>query len=255
MNKVKESVLIVGKGKVGLATAARLSADIYYHDPYKEEIESNPNRHDYAIIAVDSLQAGPNDYSDLVSALDYLASFSYKGLVAIRSTVSISFLDILEAYDLRVIMFPEFMSQRGVLVSEDPWSVILGGEQQLTNSFMNFLINNGYLNDLDKYHLVSIEESVVIKLGANAALAAKVVLFNAIYGICKDIGIDYETVRSAITSDKRINGHHTVVPSPDDGQLGFGGHCLPKDILAISEIDGLGFFRAVSDINLRLRNK
>jgi len=44
--------------------------------------------------------------------------------------------------------------------------------------------------------------------------------------------MDYETVRSAITDDVRINKHHTKVPGPD-GKLGYGGYCFPKDINAL----------------------
>ena len=53
--------------------------------------------------------------------------------------------------------------------------------------------------------------------------------------------------------DSRIGIEHSVVPSPDDGKLGFGGHCLPKDIRAIAEIDQLGFFNNVLEINNKLR--
>jgi UDP-glucose 6-dehydrogenase len=53
--------------------------------------------------------------------------------------------------------------------------------------------------------------------------------------------------------DNRIGGGHSIVPSPDDGMLGFGGHCLPKDLVAISEIDTLGLFKKISDINNHLR--
>ena len=67
------------------------------------------------------------------------------------------------------------------------------------------------------------------------------------------LDIDYENIRKAIALDSRINGEHSIVPSPDDGKLGFGGHCLPKDLLAIAELDQLGFFDKIKEVNSMLR--
>jgi UDP-glucose 6-dehydrogenase len=85
-------------------------------------------------------------------------------------------------------------------------------------------------------------------------LSAKLTYFNAVYKICEKFGASYESVRNVIGMDSRIGIQHSVVPSPDDGKFGFGGHCLPKDILAISEIDDLGYFESVAKINKKLRN-
>ena len=102
---------------------------------------------------------------------------------------------------------------------------------------------------------MSAREAVVINISANAVLATNDLTFNAIFEICQLYGIDYPTVRDSIVSDVRIGESHTTVPSPDDGLMGFGGHCLPKDILAIADIDSLGFFENVSNINNKIRSK
>jgi UDP-glucose 6-dehydrogenase len=74
-----------------------------------------------------------------------------------------------------------------------------------------------------------------------------------IYKICEDFGASYDVVRNAVGSDSRIGIAHSVVPSPDDGMFGFGGHCLPKDLLVIADLDKFGFFDNINKINRKLR--
>lgn len=63
----------------------------------------------------------------------------------------------------------------------------------------------------------------------NAMLAARVSLCNEFEEYCRAINVDYNEVRDMFTSDPRIGRSHTMVPG-HDGQRGFGGTCLPKDI-------------------------
>jgi UDPglucose 6-dehydrogenase len=63
----------------------------------------------------------------------------------------------------------------------------------------------------------------------NAMLAVRVSLCNEFEEYCRAINVDYNEVREMFTSDPRIGKSHTMVPG-HDGQRGFGGTCLPKDI-------------------------
>jgi UDPglucose 6-dehydrogenase len=116
------------------------------------------------------------------------------------------------------------------------------------------LIDSGYCTDESKYYLCTQQEASLIKLADNAFLSTKVTFFNAIYDICQRHGYDYETVRDGIILDQRVGSAHTIVPSPDDGMVGFGGHCLPKDLGVIAEIDRLNLFLGIKKINDHLRN-
>lgn len=245
-------VLIIGKGKVGNATAYSLPLlNPVFHDPFQGLVVDNPNDYKYAIVCVDTLQSDANDYKDLDSVTEYLKD--YPGIVVVRSTISPQkALSLNNIFKDRLIMFPEFMDQHDFRNKTDHSTrTVLGGKAMVVSDFLNFITRSGYVSK-DETFAVSLEQACIIKLSSNAALATKVVLFNAIYKICQDYNVSYDDVRLAIGTDKRIGIGHTVVPSPDDGLLGFGGHCLPKDIKAIAEIDSLGFFDQVDKVNSKL---
>lgn len=243
--------IIVGAGKVGTATGNKLNCEVVYHDPFKGLVVPDDQWHDadYVIVCVDTLQTGYSDHRDLRDALESVVKTGYKGTVAIRSTVHPDFLRWLELQPVKYVMFPEFMVQRGQESSDDPWTVVVGGVEPLATDFLAVLVDAQYCTDLNAYRTMTAVEAIITKLAANAALAAKVITFNAIYGVCEDYGADFEAVRFPIGQDKRIGHGHTIAPSPDDQLLGFGGHCLPKDIKALADVDRTGFFHTVDLIN------
>jgi UDP-glucose 6-dehydrogenase len=254
--KRKDKLLIIGAGKVGTATNISLGNIADYHDPYKNIVNDDFNSYEYAIVCVDSVKDGPDDYKDLESVLDNLHKENYSGAVVIRSTVSPRKIEEWDKrYSFKYIMFPEFMPQQeGRLITDSTWAVVLGGDPQATHKFAAKLYSSGYPGEREIYRHVSKEEACIIKLADNAGLSAKLTYFNAVYKICEKFGASYEAVRNVIGMDDRIGIQHSVVPSPDDGKFGFGGHCLPKDIKAIAEMDELKFFQTVSKINDNLRN-
>jgi UDPglucose 6-dehydrogenase len=80
--------------------------------------------------------------------------------------------------------------------------------------------------------LMSSDESEAIKLFTNAFFATKITFFNEIYELSQKHGLDWNTVLAGMLSDGRISHSHTQVPGPD-GKMGFGGKCLPKDLLTL----------------------
>jgi len=150
-------------------------------------------------------------------------------------------------------MFPEFMRQTDDLKMDTPWIVILGGNSVACIIFKYFLINNNYCTDKTKYHLVSIEEAVIIKLCQNAGLATKVIFYNMVNEICEKYNANYENVRIGVGADERVGIQYSLVPSPDDGLKGFKGHCLPKDVTCLASVETEhGFFKKLLEINLML---
>lgn len=248
-------VLIFGKGKVGMATDQTLKMHADFHDPKKGvEVEDFTN-YDMAFICVSSLVNGPGDHISITESLDTLNHARFAGPIAIRCTVSPSYMAscLVNYPNLHIIHFPEFMKQGDDDYMDTPWILVLGGNVEDTAPFGNWLVANGY-GRLDQLHFCSVVESALIKLHQNAGLALKVVYANMMYEACQQYGADYDVVRVGVAADVRVGPGHLKVPG-DDG-FGFAGHCLPKDLTCLNDsCDNRGFWENILRINGELKTK
>ncbi len=93
----------------------------------------------------------------------------------------------------------------------------------------------------------------MIKCAQNTMLASRVALANMIFDSCEKNGIDYKKVKKiAFDSFEILGPHMTQVPGPD-GQRGFGGKCLPKDIRAFSTVSKSQLLDTIISYNDSLR--
>jgi UDPglucose 6-dehydrogenase len=79
-----------------------------------------------------------------------------------------------------------------------------------------------------------IGEAALTKYAINSFLATKVVFMNEVYQLADTLGLDYNMITAIMRTDKRIGSSHMTVPG-QDGSLGFGGYCFPKDTEALSK--------------------
>lgn len=248
-------VVIFGKGKVGVATDSNLKTNADFHDPAKGLVIEDFSQYDVAFICVSSLEKGPTDHDAIQMCLDTLNKASFKGTVAIRCTVSPVFLRSWGMLypQLKMIHFPEFMRQRDDDYLDEPWIIVLGGNQKLTIPFAIWLADRGHGTE-EQWHFCTMEESALIKLHQNAGLALKVVFANIMYETCQLYGADYEKVRKGVGADVRVGPGHLAVPG-DDG-FGFAGHCLPKDLKCLNGVGyNRNFWSTILKINNELRSK
>jgi UDPglucose 6-dehydrogenase len=82
-------------------------------------------------------------------------------------------------------------------------------------------------------------EAEMCKYIINTFLSVKVSFANEIYDICDSMDIDYDTAKDLANLDTRLGSSHWMVPGPD-GDRGFGGHCFPKDLQALSYMAAQG---------------
>jgi hypothetical protein len=84
----------------------------------------------------------------------------------------------------------------------------------------------------DQIDFLKVEEAELVKYARNAFLCTKVSFFNEIENFSRRLGVDFDSVRQAVCKDSRIGDSHSQVPGPD-GERGFAGKCLMKDLSAL----------------------
>lgn len=94
----------------------------------------------------------------------------------------------------------------------------------------------------------------MVKYMANCYLATKVTFANEMYDICQRLELSYPEVKKLMVADHRIYDSHLDVTT----ERGFGGKCLPKDLLALRALaKDLGADTSLLDIvwskNLKIR--
>lgn len=104
--------------------------------------------------------------------------------------------------------------------------------------------------------VMGLETAELVKVSANAFLAAKLSFINAVAEVCEAAGADVARVAEALACDGRIGGRF-LAPG-----LGYGGGCLPKDVRAFgAAAEELGvrslavILREVDAINMRCRSR
>ncbi len=186
---------------------------------------------------------GSQDSSIIYNVIKELSKKCPKSIKVVKSTVLPNILKNITKIDSKVIYNPEFLREK--YANEDFINskfLIFGGKKDLCE-----IVSNAYSNHSDcktKDHVFTdIESASLIKYTINTFLAAKVIFFNEINLLFKNINseISWQEMINIVSKDGRIGSSHMNVPG-HDGRKGFGGACFPKDSVAL--------VRYAKDINL-----
>ncbi len=220
----------IGVGVVGGATLALAKAqgntDIKIYDPGQGHYDSMDDR-EVVFISV-PVPTKPDGDQDVSILEDALARVQTNGVAFIRSSVLPGTCDTQSVYfnDIDIRSCPEFLTERTALpdtmklpliCSQEAWDVLV----KVFPTKEIILLN-------------SETECEMVKYTHNAFCAMKVGFFNTIHHICVTSNLNYDTVVGAAKLTGFIEATHTKVPGPD-GEMGFGGVCLPKDLLAFTQ--------------------
>lgn len=173
---------------------------------------------------------------DMSAVNDTLALLhGYTGLILLKSTVDPSYCRrSAETYpDLNLVHNPEFLTARTAAEDfESQRHIVLGSTSIDIPAMARARAFYAVLFPHAEISSVVYEAAALTKLACNAFYATKVQFFTEIYLLCNKLGLDYQTVRQLMLNNKWIHPQHTQVPGPD-GQVSFGGACLPKDTQAL----------------------
>jgi UDPglucose 6-dehydrogenase len=179
--------------------------------------------------------------------------YHIKPIVVIKSTVPPGTTDRLHSKNrgIDVIFNPEFLTEMNFIEDfKNQSRIILGGVRRGTS-----LLRQVYSKVFPHATIVktNAKYAETVKYFINCFLGTKVSFANEMKVLCDKIGIDYDKVVEYATYDERLGKSHWAVPGPD-GDYGFGGHCLPKDISAIvNGYDDMELLQAVLKVNDKVR--
>ena len=238
---------IVGQGFVGLALKAGFEKH-YELETYDKYDESNSTCELFDLVAecevIFICVPTPMDkdgscHTDIVESvieeIDKWVSSYHKDIkptVVIKSTVPPGTTDRLHKKykNVDVIFNPEFLTEATFIEDfKNQNRIILGGIRRGTNK-----LRQVYSKVFPRTTIVKTgaKYAEMVKYFSNCFLATKVSFANEMKQICDRLDIDYDKVVEYATYDERLGKSHWAVPGPD-GELGFGGHCLPKDLSAL----------------------
>jgi UDPglucose 6-dehydrogenase len=244
---MNNTIGIVGQGFVG--SAVREGMKNYYNvlaydkDPSKfnnaGNIEYIVKQCDVIFVCVPTpmRKSGECDLKILNTALqeinDCCISNRRDVIAVIKSTIPPGTTDILNnTYsNCNIVFNPEFLTEANAVEDyKNQNRIIIGGDRPYTST-----VKRIFEKAFPKTPIIKTSAAIaeMIKYVTNTFLAMKVSFANEMYQICQGLDIDYDKVIEYAKYDDRLGNSHWSVPGPD-GDFGFGGHCFPKDVAALT---------------------
>ena len=167
---------------------------------------------------------GRLDCSLILETLESLGKIKYPGVIVLKSTLSLDFINKIEKTNQRIVIMPEFLHQKIRLQDfVRPKVVVIGGKNEEIKVVMNEVFY--WLEEQIPVYKVDFKTAVMSKLVLNAYAALKISFANEVRMICSDYGMDPKTVMRILVSEGRAASEYT---DPTKGP--FRGKCLPKDV-------------------------
>lgn len=220
----------------------------------------------FIAVATPSNSDGSCDLSYVYAAANEIAKHMERDLIIVtKSTVPVgtqaevakiiqkSLKEKVSSLSFDVVSNPEFLQEGTALKnSMHPDRIIIGTYSVKAAEILKQL-NSPFITSPDQVFIMDPPSAELAKYAANAMLATRISFMNELASICEASGANVEQIRASMGADKRIGAHY-LYPG-----LGFGGSCLPKDILALKamakkfNVDSL-LLNAVETINQKQKN-
>ena len=132
--------------------------------------------------------------------------------------------------NIDIVFNPEFLTEANSIEDfKNQNRIIIGGPRPATTK-----VRRLFKKAFPRVALIKTSSTIaeMVKYFTNCFLATKVSFANEMYEICQGLNIDYDKVIEYAQYDTRLGNSHLEVPGPD-GDFGYGGHCFPKDVMAL----------------------
>jgi UDPglucose 6-dehydrogenase len=233
---------IIGQGFVGNAIYQKFKeyfvVNTYDLDPQKRNTDSLKkvvDKSEFIFVCLPTPMKsidGSCDISIVENVIEEINSIDKHVIVVIKSTIPPGTTEKLNRKyeNINIVFNPEFLTEvNAVQDFNDQKRIVLGGPRPSTTKLRRI-----YTKVFPKAHIIKTDSThaEMVKYLTNSFLATKVSFANEIYQICDKLNLDYDKVVEYSTLDERLGQSHWSVPGPD-GDLGYGGHCFPKDVRAL----------------------
>lgn len=192
----------------------------------------------FICVGTPSLENGSADTSEVMACAEQIAKAmkSYH-IIVIKSTCPLGTADALKEFisartthPFDVVVNPEFLKE-GAAVDDfmRPDRVLIGCDDVRVQEIMKELYSP-FMRTGKPILCMDLRSAEMTKYAVNAMLASRISLMNELGNICEAYGADIASVREGLMADSRI-GSTYLFPG-----LGFGGSCLPKDMVACAQL-------------------
>jgi len=250
---------IIGLGVVGSAIKTgfeKLGHTILCHDLKLSTTVKDTTDSEIIFLCVPTPQNndGSCDVSVIENIIEQLNQLSYRGIIAIKSTVECGFTQIMikKYIDLTICFVPEFLRERCAeydFISNHNLLAVGSDDPVVYEKIVK--IHGSYPK-----HTVHIKptEAEILKYYLNLYAATRVTFANVFFEICEKMDCDYTAIKNAYI---KIGRHGDMYLDVNSDLRGYGGTCLPKDtraIIKLLEKLNLDFklLKAVDDDNSKL---
>ena len=220
---------IAGFGVVGQAFFSSIkheNINLFIYDKYKNIGDENDLIHCDVVFCFlpTPTRSKKQSIEEIRNLLSYLHNNNFKGIFIIRSTVLyyVQFED--GTYDFDIVINPEFLRQNHVEEDiKNTTDYILGGRIDVCK---NVQIIYELLGIHAKFHFVTMEEACDIKYIHNIYRALIVTFHHYVH----DVTINQSKIWGKIKEMMIHEDYGSNIYM--DGKPGFGGACLPKDVVS-----------------------
>lgn len=257
---------IIGFGFVGKGIAHTFSEyDLLIYDKYMYSTDTINETVDlsnvlFVCVPTPMKEDGSQDLSNVADAIRSIVDNAItKKTIVIRTTVTPGttrhFANIFPQHDF--VFMPEFLTERTFTFdSLNPARIVIGGKE---SSYGYNEVKNLFSERFPSVKLFEMnwEGAEFSKYMCNCFSTVKVSFMNEMYDIAEHLGVEYDMLKEIMLGSGWVGEMHTRVPGPD-GERGYGGKCLPKDVEALitwAENDNLhvDMCKTATKVNDRVR--